>query len=237
MSSTLKCYSRAQYVQDRVAGRMQSRGEEIILRAVSELAGPEPYRNPPDLSLSDLMVIAGSVTGGQAFIAISGTTVTGRLVPGDKLMVNSSLLTVMAMPPTVMTDGDGIPLTDIAGNPVFGTPTVTFTDTLSRDNGFPVVAVSGTTAPASLIGKRVIRTNYAADLAVYGYQLSRTKMWAMGWVELDSIGVMIAGKGVPAPQPKINDQLIFAGGDIRSIMSVGVQSLNGVNFSFQIQAR
>jgi hypothetical protein len=234
----MTCYSRGQYVQDRIAGRMQSRGEPMILRSVSELIGIEPYRNPPDLS-ADLEVVAGSTTGGQAFIGLAGTTVTGRLVPGDQLTVNGTLLTVMPMPPNVMTDADGIPVVDDNLNPIFGTPVTTFTDTLGRNNAFPVVVVSGTTTPEMPVALPVTRRSMPPT---HGYaQMSREKM-AMGWVELDSIGVIIAGKGVPAPQPKINDQIIFIDGtgaftDLRSVMTVGVQSLKGVNFTFQLQAR
>jgi hypothetical protein len=139
----------------------------------------------------------------------------------------------MPMPPNVMTDADGIPVVDDDLNPTFGTPVVTFTDTLARNNAFPVVAVSGTTTPAALVALPVTSTVYAADMTVYGYQMSREKMVALGWVELDSIGVEIAGKGVPAPQPKINDQIIFVDGngefsDLRSVMQVGVKSLRGI---------
>jgi hypothetical protein len=232
----LHCYDRSQYIQDRIAGRMMQRGEKIILRSVSELSGPEPYRNPPDLSLSDIEIVAGSTNAGRSFISLAGVTVTGRLVPGDKILVGTTTLTVLPMPEDVMTDGDGIPIVDDDLNPVFGTPVLSFTDTLSRNNAFPVVAVSGTTTPATLVAQPA-KTSYAADLTCYGYQLSRTKMVAMGWVELDSIGVVLAGKGIPPPQPKVNDQLIFMGGDLRSVMTVGVQSLNGVNFMFQVQAR
>jgi hypothetical protein len=245
MTTTLSCYSRNQYVQDRVAARMEQRGEPMILRSVSELSGPEPYRNPPDLS-ADLLVTAGSYFTPQAFIGITGTTVTGRLVPGDRIVVDATMampanpttLVVMPMPANVMTDGDGIPITDVDGNPVFGTPAIYRADTLARGNAFPVVAVSGTTIPETLVGDAVMKTIYAADLTVFGWQMSREKMVALGWIELDSIGIEISGKGIPPPQPKVNDQIIFAGGsDLRAIMTVGVRAINGVSFLFQLQAR
>jgi hypothetical protein len=203
---------RNQYVQNRVAARMQQRGEKMILRSVSMIDGPEPFRNPPDLS-DDLVISAGSLdSGGQAFIGITGSTITGRLVAGDKL-------------------------TDASGNPVFGTPVVYHADTLARGNAFPVVAVSGNGNPADLIGTPLRAIEYAADLPVFGWQMSREKMVALGWIELDSIGIEIAGKSIPAPQPKVNDQIIFNNGaDIRSIMSVGQRAIAGVNFVFQVQA-
>lgn len=246
----LTCYSRGSYVQDRIEARMRGRGEAMILRSVSELIGIEPYRNPPDLSLSDIEIVAGSSGEDGVFVGIAGTTVTGRLVPGDQFTVSDggdppivSVFTVLPMPNYVMTDADGIPIVDDNLNPIFGEPVVTFTDTLSRNNAFPVVAVSSDTGvdPATLVGQPIAATIYAADMTVYGYQMSREKMVAMGWVELDSIGVEIAGKGVPPPQPKVNDQIIFTDGtafnDLRSIMTVGVRSLKGVNFLFQLQAR
>jgi hypothetical protein len=228
---------RNQYVQNRVAARMQQRGEKMILRSVSMIDGPEPFRNPPDLS-DDLVISAGSLdSGGQAFIGITGSTITGRLVAGDKLTVASGFLTVQTMPSDVMTDGDGVPLTDASGNPVFGTPVVYHADTLARGNAFPVVAVSGNGNPADLIGTPLRAIEYAADLPVFGWQMSREKMVALGWIELDSIGIEIAGKSIPAPQPKVNDQIIFNNGaDIRSIMSVGQRAIAGVNFVFQVQA-
>jgi hypothetical protein len=231
---------RNRYVQNRVEARMKQRGEPITVRSVSMLNGPEPFRNPPDLS-ADLTITAASITNGQAFIGIQGSTVTGRLVPGDQISFPAPatlVLTVLTMPNFVATDTDGIPETDANGNPVVGTPLIYHSDTLADDNSFPVVAVSGIADPTTLIGTPIEDIDFAADQQVYGMQMSREKMVQMGWIEVDSIGVELAGHGLEEPLPKVNDQIIFSGGtDIRSIMTVNRRAIAGTTFSLQIQAR
>jgi hypothetical protein len=231
---------RNRYVQSRVAARMKQRGETIILRSVSMLNGPEPFRNPPDLS-DDLAVIAGSITNAQAFIGIEGSTVTGRLVPGDQILFGdpaATVLTVLAMPNFVATDTDGIPQTDVNGDPIVGEALIYYSDTLAGDNGFPVIAVSGVSDPTTLIGAAVDDITFAADRTCYGMQMSRQQMVAMGWIELDSIAVELAAQGLEEPLPKVNDQLIFgASNDIRSIMSINRRAIAGTSFTLQIQAR
>jgi hypothetical protein len=231
---------RNRYVQNRVAVRMKQRGEPIILRSVSMLNGPEPFRNPPDLS-DDITVTAGSITNGQAFIGLAGSTITGRLVPGDQILladVLATTLTVLAMPDWVATDVDGIPEVDANGDPVVGEPLIYYSDTLAAENGFPVIAVEGVADPTTLLDAAVDDIVFAADQTCYGIQMSRQQMVEMGWVEMDSIGVQLAAQGLGDLQPKVNDQLIFgATNDIRSIMSINRRAIGGVAFTLQIQAR
>jgi hypothetical protein len=225
---------RNEYVAQRVLARMKSRGQPMTLRAISMLAGPEPFRNPPDVA--GLTVIAGSHTAGQSYIGLAGSTVIGRLVPGDKVTVGAVVMTVQTMPANVLTDADGISQVNPSTlNPLFGSPPSYHADTLAWGNKFPVVAVDLPADPSVLVGQTVTATTFVGDQLVYGNFISAERMVAMGWVEIDSIGVSLAGRGIN-PQPKVND-LLFIDAEKRSIMQVGRRASNGVNFLYPVQAR
>lgn len=231
---------RNQYVAQRIGARMKSRGEAMVLRRVSMLAGPEPFKNPPDVS-ADLTVVAGNLIGSQQYLNLEGSTAIGRLVPGDQVFALGSpvaLWTVVTMPANVMTDSDGIPQVDGSGAPLFGTPPVYNADTLAApDNSFPVVPVTGSADVTLMVG-RTVSFAFLSDATVYGNALSLEQMTRMGWVEVDAIGLSIAAHGVNPP-PKVNDLIILtsSGGEKRAIIQTGRRFSNGTNFLFPVQAR
>jgi hypothetical protein len=234
--------TRAQYVAQRVGARMQERGDSMQLRRVSMLAGPVPYRNPPDYS-ADLVVTTGVRVGGQAYLGIRGSSVIGRLVPGDKVVCATTptptTWTVIAMPVSVGTDADGIPLASTGGVPFAGTPTPYRADSLAANNAWPVIPVTapGTPDPALSIG---VATSliFAADVTVYGVPLSLTKMTAMGWTEVDTVGLSMAAynAGPITPAPKVDDQIIV-NGKLRSILSASEVTRQSTGLIYQVQAR
>lgn len=318
------------YAARRVLSRMKNRGEPMILRHVSLVSGPVPFRNPPDISPNLAVVAANQITG-QDYLNLAGHTGVGRLVPGDKIVcapsppVPGTTWTVQTMPMTIATDTDGVPQVDIAGAPIVGAPLLYRPDAVAWDNVFPVVPVvfahgpvmeginvtidilgtltvdgggltaegfaaadvvtiAGALAPnddingvpltiasltdsiittgslpgglvdgvianvtltrtsadagdlASTIGATVSAI-FAADETVYGNPLTYQQMTELGWVELDTIGLSIAGHGITAP-PKVNDLiLIGAGRDKRSILQLGRRYSNDIQFLYYVQAR
>lgn len=228
---------RNQYVAQRTLARMKSRGEAMVLRRISMLAGPEPFKNPPDTE--NLAVVAANVVLGQTYLNIAGSVAIGRLIPGDQVICHGTfdtVWTVVAMPATVLTDSDGIAEVDGAGAPIFGIPAIYNADTLAANNQFPVVAVSGTgTVPGP--GQPVTLV-FAADATVYGNALSYQQAVALGWVEVDTLNLGLAAHNVDPP-PKVNDLLILtsSGGEKRAILQTGRRFSNGVNFLFPVQAR
>lgn len=228
---------RNEYVRDRIGQRMQSRGEQLLLRRISLRAGPQPYPNPPNVS-ADLVVDAVSTHSGQVYLHISGGTVIGRLIAGDKLTVLSTVLTVVTMPASVMTDSDGIPVVDGSDHPIFGSPPVYVADTLAWNNEFPVVPVAGIVDPTPLLNQPVSSFTFVNDQVAYGNPLTFEKMTALGWVEVDRVGYAIAARGLSSA-PKVNDQIILvqSGGQKRAIMQVGPRFSNGVDFLYNVQAQ
>ena len=234
---------RNDYVARRIQTRMKSRGEAMMLRRVSLLPGPEPFKSPPDVS-NDLTVSKVSTIDSQIYLTIAGTTVSGRLVPGDRVLNTAVGLSdppclVMTMPPEVMTDADGIPQVDGDGAPLLGTPPAAayHPDTLAGNNTFPVVPVSFAGDPARLAGPMSLI--FTADLPVFGNPLSFEQMVALGWVEMDTIGFALAARSIEPP-PKVNDMIVFftsEGPELRAIVQIGQKSSNGTNFIFQVQAR
>jgi hypothetical protein len=231
---------RNQYVAQRIGARMKSRGEAMVLRRISMLPGPEPFKNPPDVS-DDLTVVAGNLISGQQYLNLAGSTAIGRLVPGDQVISVGSpnvIWTVVTMPPTVMTDSDGIPQVDGSGAPLFGTPPVYHADTLAAPaNSFPVVPVTGAFDVTQMPG-HLVSFVFFADATVYGNPLSLEQMTRMGWIEVDAIGLSIAAHGVNPP-PKVNDLIILvsSGNEKRAIIQTGRRFSNGTNFLFPVQAR
>src|SRR5262249_23161546 len=79
--------------------------------------------------------------------------------------------------------------------------------------------------------------SFHADETVYGNPLSLERMQALGWVEVDAIGVSIASHQV-STEPKVNDVVLLNGGaDKPSILQVGRRSSNGVDFLYPAQLR
>jgi hypothetical protein len=237
---------RFQYVADRVNARMQNRGETMVVRHVSLLSGAAPFKNPPDVS-SDLAVTAGSLTGGQNYIGLAGATIIGRLQVGDGLLLlsgsTSVSVTVQAMPATVLTDADGIPQVDGSGHPVFGSPIAYNADALAWDNALPVVPVSppvvaGTSTPvdvSTLPDAAVTDLIFQADDAVHGVPLPRSRMVAMGWIEVDRIGISFGSAGLLS-EPKINDLVLLNGGtEKRSIVALNPLNRGGIDLLYQAQ--
>ena len=217
--------SREQYVAQRIGARMQARGEQMVLRRTTMGDNAVPYRNPPDVS-NDLVVTTGVAdSGGQAYLGVSGSSVIGRLTAGDQIYVwapSAVIPTVIwlvgVMPPDIATDGDGIPLLDGAGLPVIGTPTPYSPDAL---------AAVGLTATLA----------YAADQFVYGNVIAAEQMVALGWTELDSLGIRIAAYAAGAVlPPQVDDQLIV-NGQLRSILAIAPLFSNGIDFTYTVQAR
>lgn len=240
------------YVADRVQRRMRDRGEAMTLRRISLLTGPQPFKNPPDLS-AGAMVTAASLTGGQTYVRVAVPSAIGRLIPGDILTArwstpgpaHTATMTVMTMPANVMTDGDGIPLVDGSGHPVFGTPPVYHADSLAWDGAFPVVPVTapvlgsgGILVLADIVGAAVVFT-FLTDATVYGNPLTYRQMTELGWIEVDGVGLALAAKGIDPP-PAVNDVILIGASDgIRklSITQVSRVFSNGTNFMFPVQAR
>lgn len=223
------------YIQDRVFQRMRSRGEQLAIRRISILAGPEPFKNPPDVS-ADLAVTAVSTHTGQVYLGITGGTITGRLIAGDQLTIGSTVLTVVTMPVNVLTTPDGIPAVDGSGHPTFGVPTIYQADALAWNNVLPVVPVTGIVDPTPLLNQPVALLSFANDQVAYGNPLTYEQMTALGWVEMDRIGYAIAAQNTDPP--KVNDLLILlqSGGEKRAITQVGRRFSNGVQFLYNVQA-
>lgn len=232
---------RNHYVQNRVGVRMQSRGEPMVLRRVSLLAGPVPYRNPPDVS-AVVTVRTGVTVTGQAYLGLGGTTAIGRLVPGDQIITTGPVSWVVnVMPTTIATDRDGIALANGSGVPILATPLLYHADALAAGNIWrviPVTALGGAPDPAVAIGGPVT-FKFLADQPLYGVPLSFSAMAHNGWTEIDTIGVNLAAfsdsQGPIAP-PKIDD-LLFVNGRLRAILQVGEVYRGGVNFLYPVQAR
>jgi hypothetical protein len=229
---------RNRYVQNRVAQRMQSRGEAMILRRVHKMTGPVPYINPPDVS-TDITVATGvTATDGNAYLGLSASAANGRLVAGDQILAGAITWTVRRMPTDILTDADGIPIADGSGNPSFGIPTIYWPDALAADNAWPVIFVTapGTPNPAGSIGQPV-RFCFAADTTVYGKVLSLEEMTEKGWTQVNSIGASIAAMadGHLVAPPAVDD-LIWINGEQRSIMAVGPVFRAGVDFLYSLQA-
>jgi hypothetical protein len=231
---------RNKYVARRVLARMQSRGEAMTLRRISMLAGPEPYANPANVT-DDVTVTAATVIGGQAYLNLTASTATGRLIAGDQITSTSfdpvaTPCTVVGMPNTVMTNSDGIPQVDETGAPVLGAPppAVYNADALAWNNQFPVVPVSFAGDVTTLINT-VVDIVFAADLQVYGTVLTYEQMVKMGWIEVDTIGLSLAAYLIDPP-PKVND-IIIVNDEKRSILQTGRRFSNGVNFLFPVQVR
>lgn len=238
--------TRQQYVAARIGARMQQRGEKMILRRTTLSPGPVPYRNPPDIS-SDLAVVTGVRTGGQAYLGISGVSAIGRLVAGDVIQCSATptsqiLLTwtVGVMPAGVATDADGIPLVDDTGVPIGGIPTPYSPDSLAAGDIWPAIPVSapGDPDPGTSIGN-VCQMVFQADQPVYGMPLSLERMTLMGWTETNTLGLRIAAYNPGGGQiraPKVDD-VVLVGDKAYNIMTVGQMFAAGVQFFYPIQAR
>ncbi len=237
--------SREQYVAQRIGARMQARGEQMVLRRTTMGDNAVPYRNPPDVS-NDLVVTTGVAdSGGQAYLGVSGSSVIGRLTAGDQIYVwapSAVIPTVIwlvgVMPPDIATDGDGIPLLDGAGLPVIGTPTPYSPDALAAGGAWKAIPVSadGNPAPAASVGLTATLA-YAADQFVYGNVIAAEQMVALGWTELDSLGIRIAAYAAGAVlPPQVDDQLIV-NGQLRSILAIAPLFSNGIDFTYTVQAR
>lgn len=233
--------SREQYVAQRIGARMQQRGEPMTLRRVSLTGGPVPYANPPDVS-SDTAVTTGVTVAGQAYLGLGGSTVVGRLLPGDQVIctgaTGTTTWTVVAMPTNILTDSDGIPMVAADGTPQTGTPTIYNAAALAANDAFPCIPVTapGAPDPAANIGNSVSFA-FVADQPVYGYTLSFEEMTALGWTEVDAIGLRLAAwSGGPLQRPDVNDVVIVSGKP-RSIVSLGPIFRNGVDLAYVIQAR
>jgi hypothetical protein len=236
--------SRAQYVAYRVGARMQNRGDPMVLRRTTLAAGPVPYRNPPD-STADIAVITGTTFNGQAYLGVGGSSVIGRLIPGDQVVTTPAsgpavLWTVGIMPITVALDSDAIPLVDGSGNPAVAAsqPALYTPDSRAASDQFNCIPVSaaGAPDPAASIGDAVSFV-FLADQAVYGATLSFEEQIELGWTDVDTIGLRIAAynAGTIAP-PKVDD-LIFVSGGVRAIITVGQTFRQGVSFLYTVQAR
>ena len=232
---------RNEYVARRVRARMVNRGEPMILRHVSLLPGPQPFRSPPDTA--QVNVRAVNTIDGQVYLNLAGDAAQGRLVPGDVILCASGTARVVTMPTTITTDSDGIPQVDPDGAPVVGSPIVYSPDTLAWDNVFPVVPVDFSIDPLyagdpAVILHQLAEFKFLADETVYGNPLSYEQMTAMGWVEVDTIGLSLAGFGVSTP-PKVNDIIILvaSGGERRAILQTGRRFSNGQNFLLPVQVR
>lgn len=80
---------------------------------------------------------------------------------------------------------------------------------------------------------------FAADVTVYGTVLTYSQMTALGWTEVDGLGLSLAGKGVDPP-PKVNDVILLTASDgveKRSIVQMGRRFSAGVNFLFPVQVK
>jgi hypothetical protein len=222
---------------------MLARGEPMTLRRVSLLAGggAVPYSNPPSYSTD--IAVTGAVTGtdSNTYLGLAATTLSGRLVAGDQILVNGVAWTVQTMPTDVLTDSDGIPLGFNTGRggsqPSFGVPTIYNADTLAANNAFPVICVTspGPLLPVQMIGQPVT-FDFLADEQVFGRVLTLEEMTQKGWTQVNTLGLNIAAmaNGVPVALPAVDD-LIYVNGEERSIMAVGPIFRNGVNFLYSLQ--
>lgn len=238
--------SREQYVAQRVGARMQSRGEPMVLRRITKSTGAIPYRNPPDAS-DDLVVTSGvSDSFGQEYFGISGSSISGRLICGDRVLVwDPSRLTpvstwlVGVMPAYVATDTDGIPEVDGSHVPVSGAATPYSPDSLAADNAFkaiPVSLLNGASAPAAAVGLSATLV-YAADQPVFGSCMSAQAMVSMGWTEVDNLGIRLAAYASGVIMPPLVDDQILVNGQLRSILTVTSMFSNGIDLLYMLQAR
>lgn len=224
------------YVQRRVFQRMTNRGEQMLLRRITLSPGPEPFKNPPDIS-ADIKITTANTIDGQVYFRLAGTTAIGRLVPGDEIIATGTTAmtwTVVTMPNTVLTDSDGIAQVDGAGTPLFDTPVVYSEDALGWDNCFPVVPVRGTDDPALAVNLP-LELRFVAEQRVFGSIMTYEQYTAMGWTEVDAIGLSIAAKGIDPP-PQVND-VIIVNNEKRSVLQLGRKLSNGINFLFPVQVR
>lgn len=237
--------SRAQYVARQAGLRMKQRGDRMTLRHITTVDGPEPYKNPPDVS-PDLHVITGIRIGGQAYLGVQGSSVIGRLIPGDTLICRdpdtaAPTITwlVMAMPADVATDPDGIPIVAGDGTPFAGTPAIYSPDSpaaADRWNCIPVSA-DGDPDPATVIGNTVSLT-FAADQPVYGIPMSITRAGMAGLIENDQVVIEIAsyvpGIGSISP-PDVNDQILMLDGKVRSVMTASPITRQNIGLIYQLR--
>lgn len=75
---------RAEYVQRRVAWRMQDRGSPIILRRFSVLPGLDPLPNPATVVN---MRVVGNYAVGAKYLSFVCEVGRGRLIPGDVIRI------------------------------------------------------------------------------------------------------------------------------------------------------
>lgn len=228
----------------RVGARYAQRGEPMTLRVVSALPGPVPYPNPPNVS-GDLVVATGVTSLGHAYLGITGSSIIGRLVAGDLINTLDSMgnvlvtWTVGTMPDTILTNSDGIAEAAMDGTPVVGSPTIYNADSLAANDAWLVIPVSapGAPDPVASIGDAVSFV-FQADASVFGTQMSRQRMISIGWVEVDTIGLSIAGYNAGAvARPKVNDKVVMLDGTVRAIINSGDISRNGTEFLYQVQVR
>jgi hypothetical protein len=258
--------SREQYIAHRIGARMQQRGEQMVLRRTTLSGGPVPYRNPPDFS-SDLKVISAVTINGQAYLTIGGSSLIGRLVAGDQVLCSNTIggpvvttWTVGIGPPQLATDSDGVPLLHtvshnddfapisfgfVEGNfvtplqePYAGTPILYSPDALAANDILPAVAVSAPGNPDPRLSEGFfVSFKFLADQTVYGTPLSLERMSAMGWREIDSMGIRLAAYNAGLVRPPRTDDIIFVHGHQRNILTVSEMFASGTQFSYVIQAR
>lgn len=234
--------TRGQYLAQRIGARMGQRGDPMVLRRVSMISGPTPYRNPPDYS-ADLVVTTG-VVDTQTFLGIRGSSAIGRLVAGDQILCSTDPLlppsvtwTVQTMPTDVMTDSDGVPRAFTNGIPVRGTPTPYIPDSIASGDIWTVIPVTapGNPDPAASIGLSVA-FKFVADVDVFGIAMSVQQQAALRWTQMDRLGLTIAAyNNGPIAPPKVDDQLIVMG-QLRSIAAVGPLFRAGSYVSYAVQA-
>jgi hypothetical protein len=186
---------------------------------------PVAYANGPVMEYITLVLDteAGTLMLDGGGFAAKGLAVddeiklTGVLAPNTAL--NGVTLTATAVSDTVLTVS-GLPGGLTGGALSYVTLTV----------------VGGNeTNPTSVIGQAVSFV-YQADVTCYGKAMSYRQMTAMGWVEVDGIGLLLAAHLIPNP-PQVNDQILLtsSGGEKRAIVNTGRQFIDGTQFLYPVQ--
>jgi len=238
-----------QYAADRASIRYKQRGDLMTLRRITLLPGTPPYPNPPQVS-ADLVIrtaIDGTHGLGLSYFGIYGSSVIGRLTPGDQVIIaGQPVWTVVAMPANVQTDADGIAMANPDGSPLWlaQAPATWQTDTLAGTENpalpWPVVPVSAPGAPSctSAFGLPASFI-FRADEPIYGNSMNQQKMVEAGWIEGNDVGFEIAAydRFNKVARPRTDDQVMTSDGFVYSIVSVNEQSRANVSQLYALRCK